>query len=90
MAVNQRDASRGWTPLMRCARMAHYKHAPFLQVNAIQFDGSAAAAAAWAAAAAAWTAAAAAVAAAAGAGAGAGWELEKHLDMQHLVASCCP
>lgn len=31
--VNQRDASRGWTPLMRCARMAHYKHAPFLQVR---------------------------------------------------------
>lgn len=33
MAVNQRDASRGWTPLMRCARMAHYKHAPFLRVG---------------------------------------------------------
>ena len=33
VAVNQLDASRGWTPLMRCARMAHYKHAPFLQAS---------------------------------------------------------
>ena len=28
--VNQRDAARGWTPLHRCARVAHYHHAPFL------------------------------------------------------------
>ena len=32
--VNQRDAGRGWTPLMRCARVAHYRHAPYLQVLA--------------------------------------------------------
>jgi len=30
--VNQRDMSRGWTPLHRCARVAHYRHAPFLQI----------------------------------------------------------
>lgn len=30
--VNQRDSGRGWTPLMRCARMAHYKNAPYLQL----------------------------------------------------------
>lgn len=29
-AVNQRDLSRGWTPLHRCAHMAHHTHAPFL------------------------------------------------------------
>ena len=33
--VNQQDCGRGWTPLMRCARMAHYKHAPFLQVRKV-------------------------------------------------------
>lgn len=32
-AVNQRDAGRGWTPLMRCARVAHYKNAPHLQAR---------------------------------------------------------
>ena len=31
--VNQRDATHGWTPLHRCARVAHYRHAPFLQVT---------------------------------------------------------
>ena len=31
--VNQRDSGRGWTPLMRCARMAHYKNAPYLQAR---------------------------------------------------------
>ncbi|KAK9916185.1 hypothetical protein WJX75_009780 [Coccomyxa subellipsoidea] len=29
-AVNQRDLSRGRTPLHRCAHMAHHTHAPFL------------------------------------------------------------
>ena len=28
--VNQRDVSRGWTPLHRCANMAHHTHASFL------------------------------------------------------------
>ncbi|KAK9822714.1 hypothetical protein WJX81_007292 [Elliptochloris bilobata] len=31
-AVNQRDRVRGWTPLLRCAHMAHHTHAPFLGV----------------------------------------------------------
>ena len=30
--VNQRDAARGWTPLHRCANVAHHTHAPFLAV----------------------------------------------------------
>lgn len=30
--VNQRAAANGWTPLHRCARVAHYRHAPFMQV----------------------------------------------------------
>ncbi len=28
--VNQGDLGRGWTPLHRCAHMAHHTHAPFL------------------------------------------------------------
>jgi len=31
-AVNQRDRGRGWTPLLRCAHVAHHTHAPFLAV----------------------------------------------------------
>ena len=31
--VNQRDIRRGWTPLMRCARVAHDKDAPHQQVG---------------------------------------------------------
>lgn len=30
--VNQRDGSQGWTPLHRCAHMAHYLHAPFMHL----------------------------------------------------------
>ena len=30
--VNQRCRATGWTPLHRCAFIAHYKHAPFLQI----------------------------------------------------------
>ena len=30
--VNQQDASKGWTPLHRCALMAHYTHQPYLQL----------------------------------------------------------
>ncbi|BDA44410.1 probable protein phosphatase 1 regulatory subunit 27 at N-terminal half [Coccomyxa sp. Obi] len=30
--VNQRDLNRGWTPLHRCAQMAHHTHAPYLEV----------------------------------------------------------
>ena len=30
--VNQRDRSKGWTPLHRAARMAHHTHAPYLAV----------------------------------------------------------
>ena len=30
--VNQQTAKTGWTPLHHCARMAHYSHAPYLQV----------------------------------------------------------
>lgn len=30
--VNQRDTGRGWTPLHRCARMAHHTHAPYLAI----------------------------------------------------------
>lgn len=30
--VNQRDAGTGWTPLHRCARVAHYRHGPFLEL----------------------------------------------------------
>ncbi|KAL4855434.1 hypothetical protein ACK3TF_003975 [Chlorella vulgaris] len=30
--VNQIDSGRGWTPLVRCARMAHYKNAPYLEL----------------------------------------------------------
>ena len=33
-AVNQRDRVRGWTPLLRCAHMAHHTHAPFLDTFA--------------------------------------------------------
>jgi len=29
--VNQRDITRGWTPLHRCGRVAHYRHAQFLE-----------------------------------------------------------
>ena len=32
--MNQRDAARGWTPLLRCAHVAHHAHAPFLGVFA--------------------------------------------------------
>ncbi len=31
--VNQLDLTHGWTPLMRCAHVVHYKHAPFFQVG---------------------------------------------------------
>lgn len=31
--VNQQDKTRGWTPLMRCAQMAHYTHAPYFEVQ---------------------------------------------------------
>ena len=34
VAVNQRDRIRGWTPLLRCAHMAHHTHAPFLDTFA--------------------------------------------------------
>lgn len=30
--VNQRDLNRGWTPLQRCANMAHHRHAPYLEI----------------------------------------------------------
>ncbi|KAK9832373.1 hypothetical protein WJX74_008019 [Apatococcus lobatus] len=30
--VNQQDCRRGWTPLHRCARMAHHRHAPYLHI----------------------------------------------------------
>lgn len=30
--VNQQDVSRGLTALHRCARVAHYKHRPFLEI----------------------------------------------------------
>lgn len=30
--VNQQTAKFGWTPLHHCARMAHYRHAPYLQI----------------------------------------------------------
>ncbi len=30
--VNQRDSSKGWTPLHRAARMAHHTHVPYLAV----------------------------------------------------------
>ena len=30
--VNQRDRSKGWTPLHRAARMAHHTHVPYLAV----------------------------------------------------------
>ena len=30
--VNQKDVSKGWTPLHRCARMAHYTNAPYLEL----------------------------------------------------------
>lgn len=30
--VNQQDCKQGWTPLHRCARMAHHCHAPFLHI----------------------------------------------------------
>ena len=30
--VNQQTAKSGWTPLHHCARMAHYRHAPYLQI----------------------------------------------------------
>lgn len=31
-SVNQKDLKRGWTPLHRCAHMAHHTHAPYLAV----------------------------------------------------------
>lgn len=30
--VNQRCIRTGWTPLHRCAHVAHYRHAPFLEI----------------------------------------------------------
>jgi ankyrin repeat protein len=30
--VNQRDLRKGWTPLLRCANMAHHTHAPYLEI----------------------------------------------------------
>lgn len=30
--INQRDITRGWTPLHRCAHVAHYTHAPFMDI----------------------------------------------------------
>ena len=30
--VNQQAAKSGWTPLHHCARMAHYAHAPYMQI----------------------------------------------------------
>lgn len=30
--INQQDITKGWTPLMRCARMAHYTTSPYLAV----------------------------------------------------------
>ncbi|KAK9861407.1 hypothetical protein WJX84_003615 [Apatococcus fuscideae] len=30
--VNQQDYKQGWTPLHRCARMAHHRHAHFLHI----------------------------------------------------------
>ncbi|KAK9808893.1 hypothetical protein WJX72_005921 [[Myrmecia] bisecta] len=30
--VNQQDCRRGWTPLLRCARMVHHTNAPYLQI----------------------------------------------------------
>lgn len=30
--INQQDVTKGWTPLMRCARMAHYTTSPYLAV----------------------------------------------------------
>ena len=32
--VNQQDAKVGWTPLHRAARVAHYTHAPGIEVDA--------------------------------------------------------
>lgn len=32
VAVNQRCTATGATPLHRCAAVAHYKHAPFLEI----------------------------------------------------------
>lgn len=30
--VNQRERAGGWTPLLRCARVAHYRHGAFLDL----------------------------------------------------------
>jgi ankyrin repeat protein len=30
--VNQRDRTKGWTPLHRCAYVAHYHHAPYFDI----------------------------------------------------------
>lgn len=30
--INQRDRVKGWTPLHRCAYIAHYHHAPFFEI----------------------------------------------------------
>lgn len=32
MEINQQDVSKGLTALHRCARVAHYKHRPFLEI----------------------------------------------------------
>ena len=30
--INQLDKQHGWTPLHRCARMVHYRHAPYMEI----------------------------------------------------------
>ena len=30
--VNQKDLGQGWTPLHRCAQMAHHTHAPYMEI----------------------------------------------------------
>lgn len=39
--VNQQDCQQGWTPLHRCARMAHHRHAPFLHIFQYLLDNGA-------------------------------------------------
>jgi hypothetical protein len=31
--INQQAIKTGWTPLMRCAQMAHYTNQPYMQAN---------------------------------------------------------
>ena len=35
--VNQRAQKTGWTPLMRCAQMAHYTNQPYMQATTRKF-----------------------------------------------------